>query len=188
MASLTRGAEHMKHIDADNGKHQVAGINRPELPLGNALADDRRHFPHHRSEERLHQPRQMLGGAAARAHHLVLHQTRITILAGNVIEVLPGKAQYLFAGSQLAVQNPLQPLETRAEDIVEHRAVKRLFVARSSSKEAPCSRRRHGRWSRCGHRHAPARRIRAWRPPGSRGGCARRFCAPGSELGCASVI
>ena len=151
-----RGAEHVKNIDADNRKHQVSGINRPELPRGNAVADDRCHFPHHRSEERLDQARQVLGGAAARPHHLVLHQTRITILAANVIKVLAGKAQYLFARSQVAVQNPLQPLKTHAEDIVEHRAVKRLFAAENSSKEALCSRRRPVRWSRFGHRPTPS--------------------------------
>ena len=70
----------------------------------------------------------MLGGAATRTHHLVLHQARITILTRHVVEVLPGKTQNLFAGSQLAVQNLLQPLEARAEHIIEHRAVKRLFV------------------------------------------------------------
>ena len=43
--------------------------------------------------------------------------------------MLPGKAQYLFSRSQVAVQNPLQPLKTHAEHILEHRAVKRLFAA-----------------------------------------------------------
>ncbi len=64
----------------------------------------------------------------ASPHHLALHQPRIELVRGNEIEISARIGHDLLAGRQVAVEHAEDGILQAGKRIVEHGAIKRLFV------------------------------------------------------------
>src|SRR5262249_25413186 len=103
-------------------------VYRAKISGGLSLTQNFCNFPEQRTEILLHNPLKPSGVSGASARQLRVDNPRIQRIVGDVIEMRSGIRQNFFAWGKAAVQRGINRVGQPAENVVEHGAIKRLFV------------------------------------------------------------
>ena len=144
----------MKHDHCNHRRNEVCWIDRPEFSGSHSLLKQRSHAGEHRLEVLPGDSFELDAASAPGAHHFALHDRRILRVAGDVIEMRPDVSKQFFSGTQFLCKRMLDGIGEPAKNLVEHSAVKRLFVFEIVIKQSLIYSRRAGDGVGTGARNA----------------------------------